>query len=292
MSSYVISCCSTADLLEERFIKREICYICFHYELDGVQYMDDLGKTMPFDKFYEAMRNGADTKTSQINVEEYCSYFEPFLKEGKDILHVTLSSGISGALNSAMIAKDLLEEKYPDRKIYVVDSLGASAGYGLLMDRIADLRDEGYSLEELYKWTEENKLRLQHWFFSTDLTFFIKGGRISKTSGFVGGMLGICPLMHVDREGKLIPRNKIRGKSKVIRTIVDRLEEYNEKGTDYDGKVFISNSDCIEDAQAVEKLIRERFPKVKDIEISSIGTTIGSHTGPGTVAMFFWGKER
>ncbi len=292
MSSYVISCCSTADLLEERFIKREISYICFHYELDGVQYMDDLGKTMPFDKFYEAMRNGADTKTSQINVEEYCSYFEPFLKEGKDILHVTLSSGISGALNSAMIAKDLLEEKYPERKIYVVDSLGASAGYGLLMDRIADLRDEGYSLEELYKWTEENKLRLQHWFFSTDLTFFIKGGRISKTSGFVGGMLGICPLMHVDREGKLIPRNKIRGKSKVIRTIVDRLEEYNEKGTDYDGKVFISNSDCIEDAQAVEKLIRERFPKVTEIEISSIGTTIGSHTGPGTVAMFFWGKER
>lgn len=292
MSSYVISCCSTADLLEERFIKREISYICFHYELDGVQYMDDLGKTMPFDKFYEAMRNGADTKTSQINVEEYCSYFEPFLKEGKDILHVTLSSGISGALNSAMIAKDLLEEKYPERKIYVVDSLGASAGYGLLMDRIADLRDEGYSLEELYKWTEENKLRLQHWFFSTDLTFFIKGGRISKTSGFVGGMLGICPLMHVDREGKLIPRNKIRGKSKVIRTIVDRLEEYNEKGTDYDGKVFISNSDCIEDAQAVKKLIRERFPKVTEIEISSIGTTIGSHTGPGTVAMFFWGKER
>ena len=191
MSSYVISCCSTADLLEERFIKREISYICFHYELDGVQYMDDLGKTMPFDKFYEAMRNGADTKTSQINVEEYCSYFEPFLKEGKDILHVTLSSGISGALNSAMIAKDLLEEKYPERKIYVVDSLGASAGYGLLMDRIADLRDEGYSLEELYKWTEENKLRLQHWFFSTDLTFFIKGGRISKTSGFVGGMLAV-----------------------------------------------------------------------------------------------------
>ena len=173
-----------------------------------------------------------------------------------------------------------------------MDSLGASAGYGLLMDRIADLRDEGYSLEELYKWTEENKLRLQHWFFSTDLTFFIKGGRISKTSGFVGGMLGICPLMHVDREGKLIPRNKIRGKSKVIRTIVDRLEEYNEKGTDYDGKGFISNSDCIEDAQAVEKLIRERFPKVTEIEISSIGTTIGSHTGPGTVAMFFWGKER
>ncbi len=292
MSSYVISCCSTADLLEERFIKRNIFYICFHYELDGVPYMDDLGKTMPFDKFYEAMKNGADTKTSQINVDEFCDYFEPFLKAGRDILHVTLSSGISGVLNSAMLAKSIMEEKYPDRKIYIVDSLGASAGYGLLMDRLADLRDEGYSIDDLYQWTEANKLKLQHWFFSTDLTFFIKGGRISKTSGFVGGMLGICPLLHVDREGKLVPRSKIRGKSKVIRTIVDRMEEYNELGRDYDGKVFISNSACIEDATAIEKLIRERFPKVKEIEISSIGTTIGSHTGPGTVALFFWGKER
>ena len=134
MENYVISCCSTADLTKEHFTKRGISYICFHYELDGKQYRDDLGETMPFEEFYQAMQNGADTKTSQINAGEFEEYFEPFLKEGKDILHVTLSSGISGVLNSANIAKDILQERYPDRKIYIVDSLGASSGYGLLME--------------------------------------------------------------------------------------------------------------------------------------------------------------
>lgn len=292
MSDYIISCCSTADLLEQRFLDRNISYICFHYELDGKQYMDDLGKSMPFDKFYKAMQDGAETKTSQVNVDEFCNYFESFLKEGKDILHVTLSSGISGVLNSAMIAKDMMEEKYPERKVYIVDSLNASAGYGMLMDKLADLRDEGMSVDELYQWTETHKLEANAWFFSTDLTFYIKGGRISKTSGFVGGMLGICPLLNINAEGKLIPRSKIRGKNRVIRTIVDRMEEYAENGTDYDGKVFLSNSACLEDAESVAALIKERFHKVGAIEISSVGTTIGSHTGPGTVALFFWGKER
>jgi len=292
MGNFVLSCCSTADMLEERFLKRDISYICFHYELDGVPYLDDLGKSVPFDKFYAAMQSGADTKTSQVNVEEFCQYFEPFLQEGRDILHLTLSGGISGTINSAMLAKDLMEEKYPERKVYVVDSLAASAGYGLLMDRLADLRDEGMGLEELYHWAFDNRLKLQHWFFSTDLTFYIKGGRISKTSGFVGGMLGICPLLNVNSEGKLIPRSKLRGKNKVTRAIVERMMENAENGADYDGKVFISNSACMEDAEAVKALVLERFPKVKLVEISSIGTTIGSHTGPGTVALFFWGKER
>ena len=142
MNDYVISCCSTADLLEQRFINRNISYICSHYEMDGRQYMDDLGKSMPFDQFYKAMQDGAETKTFQINADEFCNYFEPFLKEGKDILHATLSSGISGTLNSAMLARDMMEEKYPERKVYIVDSLNASAGYGMLMDKLADLRDE------------------------------------------------------------------------------------------------------------------------------------------------------
>ena len=190
------------------------------------------------------------------------------------------------------VPNDDLEEKYPERKVYIVDSLNASAGYGMLMDKLADLRDEGMSVDELYQWTETHKLEANAWFFSTDLTFYIKGGRISKTSGFVGGMLGICPLLNINAEGKLIPRSKIRGKNRVIRTIVDRMEEYAENGTDYDGKVFLSNSACLEDAESVAALIKERFHKVGAIEISSVGTTIGSHTGPGTVALFFWGKER
>ena len=207
MSDYVISCCSTADLTKEHFEKRNISYICFHYELNGKEYADDLGQSMPFDQFYKAMQDGASTKTSQVNADEFEEYFEGFLKEGKDVLHVCLSSGISGVINSANVAKADLEEKYPGRKILVVDSLGASSGYGLFMDKLADLRDEG------------------------------------------------------------------------------RL--------DYSGKCYISQSACIEDAREVARLVEERFPKLNGkVEINNIGTTIGSHTGPGTVALFFWGNKR
>ncbi|MDD7740949.1 MAG: DegV family protein [Fusicatenibacter sp.] len=293
MNNYVLSCCSTADLSEEHFRSRNVSYVCFHYKLDDVEYSDDLGKSMPFDKFYAAMANGAMTQTSQINADEFEKYFESFLKEGKDILHVTLSSGISGVLNSAMIAKQELEERYPDRKILVVDSLGASSGYGLLMDQLADLRDEGKTIEEVYEWTLAHRLNLNHWFFSTDLTFYIRGGRISKTAGFIGGLLNICPLLDVNNEGKLIPRFKIRTKKKVIRAIVDQMEANAWNGLDYSGKCYISQSACYEDAKEVADLIEQRFPKLSGkVEINHIGTTIGSHTGPGTVALFFWGKER
>lgn len=293
MENFVLSCCSTADLSKEHFINRKIQYICFHYELNGKPYRDDLGETMPFDAFYQAMAEGADTKTSQINAVEFEEYFEDFLRQGKDILHVSLSSGISGVFNSANLAKDMLQEKYPDRKIYIVDSLAASSGYGLLMDQLADLRDAGKTIEEVRDWAETNKLKLQHWFFSTDLTFFIKGGRVTKTAGFVGTMLRICPLLHVDKEGKLIPRQKVRTKKMVIEAIVKKMEELAENGTAYTGKCYISHSACKEDAEAVAKRIESRFPHLDGkVLINSIGTTIGSHTGPGTVALFFWGKAR
>ena len=293
MNPYVISCCSTADLSEEHFRNRNISYVCFHFELDGVEYPDDLGKSIPFDEFYRRMANGASTKTSQINVEEFTEYFEPFLKEGKDILHVSLSSGISGVFNSASLARNLLVKKYPERTILIVDSLGASSGYGLFMDRLADLRDEGYSIQELYEWAMKNRLRLNHWFFSTDLTFYIRGGRVSKTSGFIGTILNICPLLNMNRLGQLIPREKIRTKKKVIQAIVTRMKECADNGTDYSGKCYISHSACYEDARAVADLVEAAFPKLNGkVEIYSVGTTIGSHTGPGTVALFFWGKER
>jgi DegV family protein with EDD domain len=255
--------------------------------------MDDLGQSMPFDEFYQKMSEGADTKTSQVNVEEYINYFETFLKEGKDILHLTLSSGISGTYNSACVARDELLEKYPNRKLYVIDSLAASSGYGLLMDRLADMRDHGKSIDELRDWTEEHKLNLNHWFFTSDLTYLIKGGRVSKVSGFIGNMLSICPLLNVDLEGKLIPRYKIRTKNKVIKYTVDKMEELADNGAEYADKVYISNSACIDDAKAVAELIEARFPNLREhVVINSIGTTIGSHTGPGTVALFFWGKKR
>ena len=293
MSEYILSCCSTADLTEEHFRSRDIRYICFHYSLNGRSYPDDLGKSMPFRQFYQAMADGAETKTSQVNAEEFVEYFTPFLEQGKDILHVTLSTGISGVYTAANIARDELAEKYPDRKIRIVDSLGASSGYGLLMDALADRRDEGMTFDQLCAWAEENKRRVHHWFFSTDLTFYVKGGRISKASGWFGTILKICPLLNMDDQGRLIPRFKLRGKKAVTCAIVNKMAEFADGGTDYCGKCYISHAGCYEDARAVADLVETRFPKLNGrVEINWVGTTIGSHTGPGTVALFFWGAER
>ena len=293
MSSYVLSCCSTADLTKEHFESRDLHYICFHYRLNGTEYPDDLGQTIPFAEFYRMMAEGADTATSQVNVSEYLEYFCSILEEGKDILHVALSSGISGSVNSARNAAAIAAERYPDRKIYIVDSLAASSGFGLLMDKLADLRDAGMGIEEVYHWAEEHRLELHHWFFATDLTFFVKGGRISKAAGLFGGLLGICPLLNVNDKGQLVPRSKIRGKRQVIRAIVDQMVEHVDKGVNYDGKCYMCNSACYEDARAVADLVEEKFPQLKGkVEINDIGTTLGSHTGPGTVALFFWGDER
>ena len=293
MNNYVLSTCSTLDVSAEYAKQRNIEYIKFVFLTDGKENFDDLGQTLPFDKFYQMMRDGVETKTSQPNVDDYKKYFEQFLKEGKDVIHLNLSSGLSGAQTSAKIAREELLEKYPDRKLYVIDSLGASAGMGLLVDKMADLRDEGMTIDDLARWTEENKLKLHHWFFSTDLTFYIKGGRVSKVAGWFGTVLKICPLLNMDVNGKLIPRQKIRGKASVIKEIVKKMEENAEGGLDYNGKCFISNADCYEDAKAVADLVEATFPKLNGkVMISSIGTTIGSHTGPGTVALFFFGSER
>lgn len=293
MSEYKITCCSTADMPAAYFEERKIPYVCFHYRMDGVEYPDDLGKTMPFAEFYDRISKGAEPTTAQVNAQQYMEFFEPILKEGKDILHFTLSGGISGSVNSANIAKTQLEEKYPDRKVIVIDSLAASSGFGMLVDAALDKQEEGLSLEENAAWAEENKNRLHHWFFSTDLTSFIRGGRISRVSGFVGQALNICPLMNVNSEGKLIPRNKYRGKKQVIREMVKRMEEHAQGGLSYNGKCFMSCSACEEDARKVADIIEEKFPNLNGkVVINSIGTVIGSHTGPGTVALFFWGDER
>lgn len=293
MSEFVLSCCSTADLSKEHFERRNISYICFHFEIDGVEYQDDLGQSIPFDEFYKKMEEGAVTKTSQINTQEFVNYFEKILKEGKDILHICLSSGLSGVSNSACAARDILKDKYPERKIFVVDSLGASSGYGLIMETLADMRDEGKSIEELYYWIEAHKLELHHWFFSTTLKYYVRGGRISKTAGFVGELLKFCPLLNMNYEGKLTPREKVRTKKKVMEAVVDKMEQNAKDGKDYSGKCYICHSACLDDAKTVASLIEDRFKKLNGkVLINNIGTVIGSHTGPGTISVFFWGSKR
>ncbi len=293
MESFVLSCCSTADLSLEHFQSRNIAYVPFHYYVDDQHKFDDLWQSMKPEEFYDAMANGADTKTSQVNVDDFSEYFRTLLQQGKDVIHVCLSSGLSGTYNSARLAAEGLQEEFPERKVYLVDSLGASSGFGLLMDKLADLRDEGLSAREVVSWAEQNRLHLHHWFFSTDLTFYVKGGRISKASGWFGTILKICPLLNMDNNGKLVPRFKIRGKNNVIRAIVDKMEECARNGLEYNGKCYISQSACMEDAKSVAALVEQRFPNLTGkVEINPIGPTIGSHTGPGTVALFFWGSER
>lgn len=293
MADYIISACSTADLTKEQFEKIDVKYICFHYSLDGVPYSDDLGQSMSFSEFYKKMDEGADTATSQINPEEFIDYFTPFLEDGKDIIHCTLSSGISGVYNSAVIARNELLEKYPDRKIIVIDSLCASTGYGLLMAEASKKRAEGADIDELANWIEENKTRLEHWFYVSELKHLVKGGRVSKASGLIGDILNICPVMYVSPDGRLVPREKTRGKKKAAKKLIENMTELAEGGLDYSGKCWISVSDRPDDAEYVKNLLLETFPKMeKEVVINSIGTVIGSHTGPGTLSIYFWGKEK
>ncbi|MFT9040372.1 DegV family protein [Schleiferilactobacillus harbinensis] len=291
--SFILSCESTADLSQEHFDARGIHYVPFHFAINGKQYLDDLGQSIPFDQFYAEMANGAKTETSQVNVDEFIQYFTPFLEAGQDILHVSLSSGLSGVSNSAMVAKKQLDAKYPDRKIEIVDSLAASSGYGLLMDKLADLRDAGQTIDDVQGWAEANKLRVHHWFISTDLSYYVRLGRLSKVSGWFGTQFHIVPLLDMDATGHLTPRKKLRGKKMAEKALVDQMADHAEKGLAYDGKCYISQSAFYDDAKNVADMIEDRFKQLNGpVEINHIGTTIGSHTGPGTIALFFWGDKR
>lgn len=288
-----MSTCSTCDMTNDYCKERDIHYAKFHFSINGRQYIDDMGQTMSAEEFYKRIsEKGAETKTSQVNVAEFLEYFTPFLESGKDILHLTTSTGISGVYTSAKIAADELAKKYPERKIYVVDSLAGSSGLGLVMDKLADLRDEGKTVDELKEWAEENKLRAHHWFCTYDLSFFIKGGRISKAAGFVGTVLKICPVLNVSREGKLTPKMKVRTTQKAIAELLNKMVENAKDGLNYADKCFISQSACFGEARKLADMIEEKFKKLKDgVKIYNIGTTIGSHTGPGTIALFFWGES-
>jgi DegV family protein with EDD domain len=293
MKKFELTACSTADMPREFFESNGIPFACFHFLMDGVEYPDDLGKTMPIDEFYERVSAGAQPTTSQVNEQDYMDMWRPLLERGMDVLHITLSSGISGTINSARVAQEEIQAIFPERRLIVIDSLGASSGYGLLVTKALELRDAGEDIESAARFIEDNKLRLHHWFFSTDLTSFYRGGRISRSSAWFGTVLKICPLLNMNALGELTPREKIRSKKKVIEAIVSKMEEHADDGTAYSGKCYISNSACFEDAREVADLIEARFPKLDGkVMINNIGTVIGSHTGPGTVALFFWGNSR
>lgn len=293
MSQFLLTSESTADMTKDFFSERSIPFVRYQVMIDGKTYVDDLGETLPFDQYYKMIADGAMPTTSQVNAETYTAFFEPFLQDGQDILHIAFSSGLSGSYNSACIARDELLQKYPDRKLLIVDSLGASSGFGLFLTLVADHRDAEEPIDTVYNWALDNRLTIHHWFFSTDLTHYKRGGRITAAAAAVGTLFNICPLMNMDAGGHLTPRTKYQGKKRVIKEIVERMKEFAVGGTDYCGKCYISESACYDDARKVADLVEELFPRLNGkVLINSVGVLIGAHTGPGTVALFFVGSKR
>lgn len=293
-NSFLLSCESTVDLPFSYVSGRNIEVLFYTYTVDGAEYDDDMGRDpAALDRFYGFMESGKFPATSQINVYKYTDYFETLInKFDGDILHIAMGSGMSPSVNNAVEAATAVEEKYPGRKVKVIDSLCSCGGYGILVDLAADLRDEGKSFGETVDWIEANKSRVHHQFFSSDLKYFKRSGRVSGAAAAVATILGICPIMHLNSTGHIIAYDKVRGKKKAIKTTVDAMLADVEEGADYAGKCVLCHSNCIDDAQETIKLIKETFPKLKEVKLSNIGTIIASHTGPGTVALFFVGKPR
>ncbi len=290
---FILSCGSTVDLPYAYMEKRNVSVIFYSYSIDEQVFVDDMCRdpeALP--KFYDYLAQGKMPSTSQINVYRYLDYFEELLQKG-DVLHIAFGSGMTPSVNNAVQAAEQLREKYPDRKIVVLDSLCSSSGYGMLVDGAADLRDEGKTMEEVEQWVLDNREFVHHQFFSTDLKYFRRGGRVSGAAATVGTILNICPIMHLDDTGHIIAYDKVRGKINAIKRTVQTMADHAQNGCDYDGKCWISHSNCIETAEQTKAAIVEKFPNLVDkIKIFDIGTIIASHCGPDTVAVFFMGDKR
>ena len=289
---FILSCGSTVDLPYSYCESRDIPVIFYTYVVDGKEYVDDMLRdpdALPH--FYDMLRQGKLPHTSQVNTEAYVDFFDSLLKKG-DVLHIAFGSGLSGSAHNARAAMETVAARHPDRTIRVVDSLAASSGHGMLVDYIADLRDNGASLEDAYRWAEKNKLNINHQFFSTDLTHLRRNGRVSGAAAMLGTMLGICPVMHLNADGRIIAYDKVRGKGNAVKVTARVMFERAQGGKNYTGKCFISHSNSIETAERLRDAVKALCPNVQEIKIFDIGTIIASHTGPGTVALFFFGKDR
>lgn len=290
MRDYVIITDSTTDLSQQMISDLGIQVIPLGFLIENESFFNyPDNRDMSPEDFYRLMREEKTIKTTQINVATFLSVFEKNLKDDKDVFCVTLSSGISGTYNSAVVAADELRKKYKDNKIIVIDSKSASLGEGMLVYNAVMKKREGLSIDDLQVWIEENKNKLCHWFTVDDLMHLKRGGRISATAAAFGTLLNIKPVLHVDDEGRLVPVKKVRGRKSSLLELVNMMEE---TGINLDGQtVFISHGDCVEDADFIANMIKQKF-NVEDVIINYVGPVIGAHSGPGTVALFFWGSHR
>lgn len=288
MSSFVIHTDSACDIIPATLKEWGVPYTSLTFRFDGEdkEYKND---GMPSAEFYEKMRKGGVAKTAAVNTETFKADFETTLKDGKDILYIGFSSGLSTTYNSARIAANELKEVYTDREIITLDSLCASAGQGLLLRLALDKQAEGASLKDTAAYIEANVLKLCHWFTVDDLEYLKRGGRVSPTVAFVGNLLGIKPVLHVDNEGHLINVTKVRGRKTAIAALADK---YGATADKLDSNmVYISHGDCENDAKELAKILNDRYGATVSI-ITNVGPVIGAHSGPGTLALFFVGKER
>lgn len=287
MATYKIVTDSCCDFTAEQYARLDLTYVPLTLLYKG-QVCESFTEANELKDFYDGIRAGEMPTTSAANPDNWARVMEPVLKDGQDILCITFTSAMSTTHQSAVIAAEELKERYPERKILVIDSLCAALGQGLLVYYACKKRDEGMNLEELASWVEDNKLKLCHWVTIDDLNHLKRGGRVSATTAFVGTMIGIKPIIRVDDEGRLETFSKIRGRKAAIEYLVEKL---NDHITDCD-TVFIAHGDCPEDAKKLEELIRQARPEIKNIMIGYVGGVIGAHTGPGVLVTFFLGDGR
>ncbi len=286
MNDYVIFTDSGCDLPAELLTEWGIPCKDLNLHMDGAEG----GAPKPsIGDFYQMMRDGATPKTSALNAAEFTEFFEPALKEGKDVLYLGFSSGLSTTYNNSRLAAKELSEKYPERKIITVDTRAASSGYGLIVKLVNDRKKAGATVDEAAEYAEKIKFEISIWFTVDDLVYLKRGGRVSPTAAFFGNMLGIKPVLKMDEEGHLIPHSKIRGRKMALNAMADKYEELAQRLDG--GNIFISHGDCVGDAQYLAERLETKFGASVEL-ITDIGPVIGSHSGPGTVALFFVGKSR
>ena len=289
MREFKILTDNTADLPESYIQAHDLTLAWLPYLLDGETYTRE--NTLDYPTFYARMRAGSMPTTSQVNPQQAREVLEAVLRQGYDVLYIAFSSGLSGTYNSVRMAVEELSGEYPEATIAVVDSLCASLGEGLLVHKAVQMKEAGKSLGEIREWLEANKLHLCHVFTVDDLNHLYRGGRVSRTAAFLGTLANIKPMLHVDDEGHLIALSKVRGRKKSISKLVDMMEEWLGDWKDKNDIIFISHGDCIEDANRLKELVEERTG-IQAYLIDYVGPTIGAHSGPGTLALFFMGEKR
>lgn len=289
MGKYIIATDSTADLPDDYLASNEISVFHLSYSIGGEDYGSH--KELPVGVFYNLMRGGELPRTSQVNPDEAKEIFSKLIAKSKEILYIAFSSALSGTFNSVRLAAEELMEEDPSVKIMVLDSKSASLGEGLMVDKAVSMREEGKSLDETFEYLSLHAGNFVHLFTVDDLNHLYRGGRVSKSAALIGTVLNIKPILHVDNEGRLVALGKERGRKKSLLKLVDLMEEQMGSYKDKNDKVFISHGDSLEDAEFVRDEINSRFG-IKSYIINTIGPTIGAHSGPGTVALFFMGDLR